>query len=272
MSSYEFEDNNGKLLLEDYDGRPWVLAKDVYTYIGYQNGSRDVRRHVSEKNMKVLDLPNGAKPKRGTPRRIFLSQEGVMELLVNAKQMEKTKGFREKFNNVVIPESIRRMNLSASAVLAPVQTRQVVELEERYDYAFKRLFEAQKYLSEQNTQILQQNEQVLATIDSIHSAMKISGQNWRDAARYIVTVNSKKNGADYSASYHEIYSELEKAMGVKLSVRRTNLQKKTGKKNIALLDVIAADKKLIPTFISVLRMYALRHDINVQIADEKGAA
>lgn len=270
LSSYEFEDSNGKLLLEDYDGRPWVLAKDVYTYIGYQNGSRDVRRHVSDRNLKVLDLQDGMKPKRGTPRRIFLNQEGVMELLVNAKQMETTKDFREKFNNVVIPESIKHLQLAAATV--PVPVRQIVEIDDRYKLALTQIFDAQAHLSRQNAQILQQNAQVLATIESIHSAMKINGQNWRDAARYIVTVNSKKNGADYRESYHEIYSELEKAMGVKLSVRRTNLQKKTGKKNIALLDVIAADKKLIPTFISVLRMYALRHDINVQIADEKGAA
>lgn len=34
LNSYEFEDSDGKLLLEDYDGKPWVLAQDVYTYIG----------------------------------------------------------------------------------------------------------------------------------------------------------------------------------------------------------------------------------------------
>ena len=270
LSSYEFEDSNGKLLLEDYDGRPWVLAKDVYTYIGYQNGSRDVRRHVSDRNLKVLDLQDSMKPKRGTPRRIFLNQEGVMELLVNAKQMETTKDFREKFNNVVIPESIKHLQLAAATV--PVPARQIVEIDDRYKLALTQIFDAQAHLSRQNAQILQQNTEILAEIKALHSAMKIDGRNWRDAARFIINSLGNKTAAQYRASYHEIYGELEKRAGVKLAVRKKNLQARMGKKNLTYLDVIAEDKKLIAIFTGVLQAFAIQHNIKVEIAEEKGAA
>lgn len=269
LNSYEFEDSDGKLLLEDYDGKPWVLAQDVYTYIGYKNGSRDVRRHVSGKNIKVLDLQEEVRKGRGNPRRIFLSQEGVMELLVNAKQMERTKDFREKFNNVVIPESIKHLQL---AVTAPVPVRQIVEIDERYKLALMQIYDAQEHLSKQNAQVLQQNTEILAEIKALHSAMKIDGRNWRDAARFIINSLGNKTAAQYRASYHEIYGELEKRAGVKLAVRKKNLQARMGKKNLTYLDVIAEDKKLIAIFTGVLQAFAIQHNIKVEIAEEKGAA
>ena len=183
-----------------------------------------------------------------------------MELLVNAKQMERTNDFREKFNNVVIPESIKHLQL---AVTAPVPVRQIVEIDERYKLALMQIYDAQEHLSKQNAQVLQQNTEILAEIKALHSAMKIDGRNWRDAARFIINSLGNKTAAQYRASYHEIYGELEKRAGVKLAVR---------KKNLTYLDVIVEDKKLIAIFTGVLQAFAIQHNIKVEIAEEKGAA
>lgn len=261
MSSFEFTDGYGSMFLDDCDGGIWVLAQPVYEKLGYKNGTKEVNKNVSTKNRRTLDVPKGMRGRNGRPTRLFLNQEGVMELILKAQKMPAAKEFQEWFFKKVVPQAMNKFNMNLPAT----NRREIVSLDDRYGKALRMLYEGQQQLAEQNREIISQNKVMSDFIKSFDSVIKIDGMNWRDAARYIVTVNSKKNGTDYSASYHEIYAELEKTMGVKLSVRRTNMQKKTGKKNIALLDVVAADKKLVPTFISILRMYALKHGIQVEI-------
>lgn len=263
MNSYEFSDSFGTVLLEGSDDMIWVTAQSVYETLGYKNGTKEVRRHVSPENIRVLKVPEDMRGRNGRPTRLFINQDGVAELVLKAQKMPRAEVFREWFFKKVVPQGMKALRLKALT-----QQRQIVSLDESYGKALRMLWEGQEKLIRQNQLMHNDLEKMKSFVESACSAAKIDGMNWREAARYIVAVNSKKNGADYSASYHEIYSELEKAMGVKLAVRQKNLQKKTGKKNITLLDVVAADKKLIPTFISILRMYALSHGIHVEIKAE----
>lgn len=39
------------------DGEPWFVGKDITEKLGYQNGSRDITRHVDEDDLTVIPIP-----------------------------------------------------------------------------------------------------------------------------------------------------------------------------------------------------------------------
>lgn len=36
------------------DGKPYFVGKDVANILGYQNGSRDINRHIDEEDRRVV--------------------------------------------------------------------------------------------------------------------------------------------------------------------------------------------------------------------------
>ena len=38
----------GKIRAVDIDGQPWFIGKDITKVLGYENGSRDINRHVDK--------------------------------------------------------------------------------------------------------------------------------------------------------------------------------------------------------------------------------
>lgn len=36
------------------DGKPYFVGKDVTDILGYQNGSRDINRHIDEEDRRVI--------------------------------------------------------------------------------------------------------------------------------------------------------------------------------------------------------------------------
>ena len=45
------------------DNEPWVVGKDVVGILGYQNGSRDINRHVDEDDRQKIMLFDGKQNK-----------------------------------------------------------------------------------------------------------------------------------------------------------------------------------------------------------------
>lgn len=264
MGFFTLDYGQEKILFKDSDGEPWVLAQSIYEAIDYKNGTRDVSRSVSAENRRKLTVPDNMRGRSGKRERIFLNQKGTTELLLKATRMPKAKPFRDWFFKTAVPQSMEALHLGA---LVP-GGRQIAEISPKLVEAVKVLHNNQRVMFDQNREMLGEIREMHSILASVQSAMKIDGMNWRDAARYIINATAKKDGVDYRAGYHELYHELEELMHVKLSVRKANLLKKSGKKSLSMLDVIAADKKLIPTFVSVLRMYALRHGVNVEIKSE----
>lgn len=49
------------------DNEPWLVGKDVATDLRYQNGSRDINRHVDEEDKGVTEMMTpGGKQKMGS--------------------------------------------------------------------------------------------------------------------------------------------------------------------------------------------------------------
>lgn len=84
------------------DGDPYFVGKDVADILGYQNGSRDVNRHVDEEDRQKIMLFNGNQDKET----IIINESGLYSLILSSK-LPKAKQFKRWVTSEILP-SIRK--------------------------------------------------------------------------------------------------------------------------------------------------------------------
>lgn len=80
------------------DGEPWFVGKDVADILGYQNGSRDVNRHVDEEDRQKLMLFDGNQNKET----IVINESGLYSLILSSK-LPTAKEFKHWVTAEVLP-------------------------------------------------------------------------------------------------------------------------------------------------------------------------
>lgn len=80
------------------DGEPWLLAKDVADSLGYQNGSRDINRHVDPEDRISLDVFDGNQRRE----MIFINESGMFSLALSSK-LPAAKKFKRWVTQEVLP-------------------------------------------------------------------------------------------------------------------------------------------------------------------------
>lgn len=60
----------GQIRTIQQNGEPWFVGKDVADILGYQNGSRDVNRHVDEDDRQ--NYQNGRRLRYKTPKEVTI--------------------------------------------------------------------------------------------------------------------------------------------------------------------------------------------------------
>lgn len=88
----------GKVRVVEQGGEPWFVGKDVAEILGYQNGSRDVNRHVDEDDRQ--NYQNGTfESNRGLT---IINESGLYSLILSSK-MPKAKEFKRWVTAEVLP-------------------------------------------------------------------------------------------------------------------------------------------------------------------------
>lgn len=88
----------GQIRTIQQNGEPWFVGKDVADILGYQNGSRDVNRHVDEDDRQ--NYQNGTfESNRGLT---IINESGLYSLILSSK-MPKAKEFKRWVTSEVIP-------------------------------------------------------------------------------------------------------------------------------------------------------------------------
>ena len=67
------------------NNKPWFIGKQVADILGYQNGSRDIKRHVDEEDRQVIqNYQNGTLeiPNRGL---MIINESGLYSLILSSK-------------------------------------------------------------------------------------------------------------------------------------------------------------------------------------------
>lgn len=88
----------GKIRTVTIDNEPWFVRKDVADNLGYQNGSRDINRHVSEDD-RIKDMIFDGNQNKET---ILINESGLYALIFGSK-LESAKEFKHWVTSEVLP-------------------------------------------------------------------------------------------------------------------------------------------------------------------------
>lgn len=130
---FNFENHEVRSLL--LNNEPWFVGKDVADVLGYQNGSRDINRHVDEEDRQVYQ--NGT---FDSPRGMTIINESGLYCLVLSSKLPSAKKFKRWVTSEVLP------------VLRKTGQYQVKELSGS-ELMAKALIEAQSVLAAKDKQI-----------------------------------------------------------------------------------------------------------------------
>lgn len=95
-------DQFGEIRTVEIGGEPWFVGKDIADKLGYQNGSRDVNRHVDDDDKRVIPLFDGSQNRDS----IIINESGLYSLVLSSK-LPTAKQFKRWITSDVIP-SIRK--------------------------------------------------------------------------------------------------------------------------------------------------------------------
>ena len=99
----------GAIRTLEQDGEPWFVGKDVATILGYQNGSRDINRHVDEEDRRNYQNGTSEMNNRGMT---IVNESGLYSLVLSSK-LPAAKKFKRWVTSEVLP-SLRKHGLYAA--------------------------------------------------------------------------------------------------------------------------------------------------------------
>lgn len=93
-----FNFNNKEIRTLAIEGEPYFVGKDVADILGYQNGSRDINRHVDEEDRHKAMIFDGNQYKET----ITINESGLYSLILSSK-LPKAKEFKHWVTSEVLP-------------------------------------------------------------------------------------------------------------------------------------------------------------------------
>lgn len=87
---------------------PWFVGKDVADILGYQNGSRDINRHVEEDDRADVTIHDGRQNRAMT----IINESGLYSLILSSK-LPNAKRFKHWVTSEILP-SIRKHGMYAT--------------------------------------------------------------------------------------------------------------------------------------------------------------
>ena len=95
----------GNIRVVMIDNAPWFIGKDITSILGYQNGSRDIKKHVDEEDRQLitpLNYQNGslAIPNRGL---VVINESGLYSLMLSST-LPTAKQFKHWVTADVLPQ------------------------------------------------------------------------------------------------------------------------------------------------------------------------
>ena len=109
----------GEIRTVTMDGAPWFVGKDVADILGYQNGSRDINRHVDEEDRRKVMVFDGKQNKET----IVINESGLYALVFGSKLPS-----AKKFKHWVTSEVLPTLRKTGSYAKVPTDPRELLML------------------------------------------------------------------------------------------------------------------------------------------------
>lgn len=88
----------GEVRVMEHNGEPWFVGKDVAGVLGYQNGSRDINRHVDDEDRQNYQNGTFESPRGMT----IINESGLYSLILSSK-LPTAKQFKRWVTSEVLP-------------------------------------------------------------------------------------------------------------------------------------------------------------------------
>ena len=187
-----FKNNDfGEIRTVTINGEPHFVGKDVAEILEYQNGSRDINRHVDPEDRIKTMVFDGNQDKET----ILINESGLYSLILSSK-MPKAKKFKRWVTSEVLPE-IRKTGSYTKApksfkealFLAYKQQEQIEELEKTKAWiGNKREAQAMNTASQKSKEVkkLQVALDLEMSYATVKKVEKMTGRkyNWRNLKKY----------------------------------------------------------------------------------------
>ena len=236
LKQFNFENNQVRTLL--INNEPWFVGKDVADILGYQNGSRDINRHVHEDDRQ--NYQNGT---FDSPRGMTIINESGLYALIFGSKLESAKRFKHWVTSEVLPQ-IRKTGSYATPQLTGEELMA------------KALIEAKSVLERQNKQIIEMKPKAIfadavAASDSsilIGDLAKLIKQNGTDIGQkrlfermrndgYLIKTGTSKNMPTQKAMEKGLFEVKERVISnPDGSTRITRTTKVTGQGQIFFIN------------------------------------
>ena len=187
-----FKNNDfGEIRTVTINGEPHFVGKDVAEILEYQNGSRDINRHVDPEDRIKTMVFDGNQDKET----ILINESGLYSLILSSK-MPKAKKFKRWVTSEVLPE-IRKngsytkapKSFKEALFLAYKQQEQIEELEKTKAWiGNKREAQAMNTASQKSKEVkkLQVALDLEMSFATVKKVEKMTGRkyNWRNLKKY----------------------------------------------------------------------------------------
>lgn len=187
-----FKNNDfGEIRTVTINGEPHFIGKDVAEILEYQNGSRDINRHVDPEDRIKTMVFDGNQDKET----ILINESGLYSLILSSK-MPKAKKFKRWVTSEVLPE-IRKTGSYTKApksfkealYLAYKQQEKIEELEKTKAWiGNKREVTAMNTASQKSKEVkkLQVALDLEMSYATVKKVEKMTGRkyNWRNLKKY----------------------------------------------------------------------------------------
>ena len=138
-------DEFGEIRTVEINGEPWFVGKDISDALGYQNGSRDIDRHVDEDDRQIASISDGNQNRNA----IVINESGIYALVFGSK-LESAKRFKHWITSEVLPQ-IRK---TGSYGIAKTPTEMLVLMAQELDKQSKAVLEVKEDVKRLESKIM----------------------------------------------------------------------------------------------------------------------
>ena len=209
-------DEFGSIRTVTIENEPWFVGKDVAEVLGYQNGSRDINRHVDDEDKLCTKIEYAGQKREVT----IINESGLYSLILSSK-LPNAKKFKRWVTSEVLP-SIRKTGSYGK----PMSQLEIAQ------YSINLLIEQERKMKALEAQ---QGEQVkrLDIIDSrleVLNGVHIEGTG-RDRLNAMIRAYVVKKGISYTEGWKNFKKAYNHAFHTCLGALLTNYANKNNLKS-----------------------------------------
>ena len=247
FSNVEFGSIRTVIINHEY----WFVGKDVADKLGYQNGSRDINRHVLQED-RIKDMVFDGKQKKET---ILINESGLYALIFGSK-LESAKHFKHWVTSEVLP-TIHKTGGYVNNVQLMVESY-FGNLPEQQKFLITGLLTNINSLQNSNKELKSENNK----LSTENEALTDKCLEWADRPliNALVRAYATSLTGGYGAAWNKFKKELLYKYNIGLNARISNYEKETGRKP-KTLDMLH-DNEIVDATNTIVSMY---NENNVKI-------